>query len=252
MSRIVRTVRSRGYELDAMATIPASTMLRYLEYMRWESANDPEVGLGALFENGYRMVVRAQQLALVSTVGLDVDLSISMELGYVGRASLEMVHEVVRADGGAVASAVVTAVYLSPEGRPHPIPPHVRELSTRAARTELVAAPFVERPRDAWSREMTVMHSDLDLFNHVNHARYLDYFNDTRLMAARANAFGAASEMAKRPIARAALDYRRQALAGDALTLTTWLLSEGGDSLAIEMRNSEGEVLSMGRIDVAR
>ena len=250
MSRIVRRIRSRGYELDAQQRVSASTMLRYLEHMRWESAHDPQVNLGQMFEEGFRMVIRAQQLELTEPVGLEEELDISMELGHVGGASMDMLHEVFRvADGQSVARAVVTAVLLSPSFRPQRIPDEIRALVPPCERQVLVP-PAEEPGSKVWSRRLEVMPSDLDLFRHVNHARYLDYFNDTRLLAARAGGYGSASEQAGGRLLRVSLDYRQEALVGNGITASTWLLGKSGDSLGFEMRRDDA-VLARCRIDVA-
>lgn len=252
MSRIVRRIRSRGYELDATQRVPAATMLRYLEHMRWESAHDPQVSLAQMFQNGYRMVVRAQQIEIDEPVGLEEDLDISLELGHVGTASMDMLHEVVRVrDGKRMARAVVTAVQLNPSLRPHRIPDEIRALAPARERLVLVPPPAEERGQVVWSRRLVVTPSDLDLFQHVNHARYLEYFDDTRQMATAAGGYGAASEVAGGRLLRASIDYRQQALAGDDITLATWLIDDSGRALAFEMRKGEGEVLARCRIDVA-
>ncbi|MFW5740663.1 MAG: thioesterase family protein [Myxococcota bacterium] len=230
--------------------MPGSTMLRYLEHMRWESAKDPDVNLATMFEDDHRMVVRAQQLEMEAAVGLEEDLEISLELGHIGHASMDMVHEVVRtADRKRMARAVVTAVHLNPAWRPHPIPDHVRALVPPRPRLMLVQPPAPREAPVAWSRSLTVVPSDLDLFRHVNHARYLDYFDDTRRMGAADRGFGAASDVAGGPLLRASLDYRRQTLGGDVVTISSWLLSETGDALGLEMRR-DGEVLARCRLDV--
>jgi acyl-CoA thioesterase FadM len=247
---MVRRIRSRGYELDANVTVPGSTLLRYLEHLRWESARDPKAALGQLFQDGYRMVVRAQQLEIEEHIGLEVDLDVSLELGHVGRASMEMLHEVVRvSDGKCVARGVVTAVYLNPSGRPHPIPQEVRDLSVREERTTLALPMVDEAPSDAWCRRFVVVPSDLDLFQHVNHARYLDYFDDTRKLAAADGAYGEAGEKAGGPLFRASLDYRRQAVGADAVTIFTWPLAGTGESMGFELRKDD-EVLTRCRLEV--
>ncbi len=236
--------------MDATMVVPGSTLLRYLEHMRWESARDPEVSLAQMFADGYRMVVRAQQLEIDEPIGLEVDLDVSLELGHVGRASMDMHHEVIRlSDGKRMARGVVTAVHLSPSGRPHPIPETIRRLVLREERTVLVPAPVEESPKGAWNRTFTVMPSDLDLFQHVNHARYLDYFDDTRRLASRTGGYGEVNGSFGGPLFRASLDYRRQALAGDVLTIATWPLSDS--AMGFEMsREPGGEVLSRCRLEV--
>jgi acyl-CoA thioesterase FadM len=249
LSRIVRRIESRGYELDAGMVVSASTLLRYFEHMRWEAIRDPAGGLGSVFDNGFRMVVRAQQLEIDSTVGMAVDLELSLEMGRVGRASMDMLHEVrSTSDGKRVARGVVTAVYLNPSGQPHPIPDSMRSFAPVKEHPLLVANPS-EPPSEVWIRQCTVVPSDQDLFQHMNHARYLDYFNDTRLMACQQHAYGQRSTKAAKPLVRANLDYRRQAVAGDTLSIVTWSLSE--EAMGFEMRKSpEGEVLCRCRLEV--
>lgn len=252
MPRVHRSLVTRGYELDAASTIPPWVVLRYLEHMRWESLEEPETGLAVLFTDGFRMVVRAQQLEIVEAIGLHAELNISLWLSRIGGASMDMRHDVVRAqDGRVVARALVTVVYLNPSWRPERIPDAVRHLVQPGEHAPLLLAPTLEIPEVTWSRKLTVMPSDADLFGHVNHANYMAYFDDTRRFAASAPAYGASSALGERPVARAALDYRKEALPGDVLTVLTWCETdcEGAFGFALR-RDSDGEVLCRARIEV--
>ena len=250
MTRMVRRITTRGYELDTNATVSASTLMRYMEHMRWESARDPALNLGRMFEDGYRMVVRAQQLEVDAFVSQEEALDVTMDLGHVGNASMDMLHDLVRVrDGTRVARGVVTAVYLDPQWNPHRIPESFRSRSAAKERTVIVSLSEGGAPADCWSRRFTVVPSDLDLFQHVNHARYLDFFDDTRRMAADAKGYGSASARAAGPLFRAVIDYRRQVLPGER-TISTWLLSPEGDSMGFELRGDDDQVLSRCRIEV--
>ena len=250
MKPFTRPIITRGYELDSSMTVPLSMLLRYFEHLRWESIQQPGLGLGSLFQDGFRMVVRAQQLLVHELAGFEQSLEVSLALGYVGRASLDMHHEVRRSnDGKLLAQGVVTAVYLNPSGHPQAVPDFLRSLVSTTQRTTLLAAPTQDMPSNAWVRNLVVVPSDVDLYQHVNHARYLDLFHDTRWLAVAAGGYGDATDSANRCIRCVSIDYQRQAVAGDEIRVATWMDDEGYVDFEMQ-RAKDGQVLARCRFSL--
>jgi acyl-ACP thioesterase len=75
-----------------------------------------------------------------------------------------------------------------------------------------------EVPADAERSPLVVRDSDCDLFQHVNNAQYLRYFEDA---------------LGRKP-SRADVEYRGQAVPGDVLTLCRWDAGEGRTAFALE------------------
>ena len=249
-SLIESTICTRGYELDRDAKIPPRLFLCYMEHLRWESLGQKSVDLASLFSGGQHMVVVAQQLHRLQDVGMNVTLRGTMEPGHVGNTSLELVHAFHSAELGAVAPGTVIAVFLGVDGRPTPLPDTFREgASMGRPRQQLAPPPEQAAPRDAWSTRFCVRAGDLDLLRHVNHANYLGYFEDARVVAANQGVYGEGRGGGR--LRRAALEYRQQAVLGDELEVFTWRLDEDGDALGFELRRvGDGTVLCRARTEV--
>jgi YbgC/YbaW family acyl-CoA thioester hydrolase len=212
-------------------------VLRYLEHTRWQSASDPTIGLWKMFRDGHRIVVRAQQLELLQAVGLQEELRISLWVARIGRASMDMRSEIHRTrDEVLVARAVVTTVNLSPDGRPCAIPRQYVELIDEPDNVPLVPAPPAEPPpAHARRTPLAVLPSHLDLYGHVNHANYLTYFDDARMLAARERWYGDQSTAAAQRLRAVHLDYRREALLGDTLDVVSWQPQDSPNTFVFEL-----------------
>ncbi len=251
MPRLHRTLSVRGYELGPSGVVSLATFARYFEHLRWESSSDPSMDLARFFTNGYRMVVRSQRIELGQPVGVGVPMRLSLWVGRIGRASMDMWHEAHRdGDGALVARGVVTAVYLGHDRRPHPIPEDVRAMVEPADATAIIEPLDVPAPAGAWTSEFEVRPSDLDMFQHVNHAVYAAYYDDARWLGARQGAFGPRSRTVEHGMTRAmAIDYRREVLVGQRIEVAAWALDGGIDELGVELRRKDdGELLSSARL----
>lgn len=254
MPRLERTLSVRGYEAGPSGIVPLSAFARYFEHLRWESAEDPAMDLARMFTNGHRMVVRAQQLQHDRPVGVGDVLRLFLWVGRIGRASMDLWHEA-RLDrsGELVARGLVTAVYLGQDHRPHPIPDDARTMVDAAGVSQLVAPPSARAPAGAWTCDVRVRPSDLDLFDHVNHAVYASYFDDARWLGSRDKVFGDRTALALRPPRALAIDYRREALADQPLEIVAWPLGDGPDQLGFELRRKgDGELLASARMLLSR
>lgn len=241
------TITTRGYELDRNSFVPPAVLLRYMEQVRWEAVASPELKIGSLFRNGQRIVVRAQQLEHVAPVGLGTKLTASMWMGRVGRASLDIHHELRLASSGeAVARGIVTGVFLDATGTPARVPDEMREDVDPACSNQIAPALDSQAPRDAWIRRIVVRPSDLDVFQHVNHANYLVYFEDTRSLASEQGVYG--KREAKR-LLRVNIDYRREARENQELDILTWTLAD--NTIGFELRRVvDDERLSQARMEL--
>ncbi len=253
LARIERTLTTRGYELASHGAVPAHVFLRYLEQIRWEALSDEQLRFGELFLDGNHMVVRAQQLHVIAQVSFGIDLRISMWVGRVGRASADFHHEVRQCrDHALVARAVVTGVYLTPEGRPQQLPSVVAEVAEPDDQPPLIEPLRSRAPTEAWSHVLAARLSDADVLQHVNQSNYLAYFEDVRWLGAQAGAYGQHSALAQRECAKAAIDYRRQVLVGDELRVATWALDDDPLCLGFEaVRKGDRELVCSARVEVA-
>lgn len=217
-------IRVRGYELDRDAAVPPAVLLRYMEHLRWATLESSgRVDLSRLFQGGQRLVVVAQQLRLERELGLGQQVAGTLSLGRVGRSSMDFLHRFVADDQAVVARGSVTVVFLDQAGRSTPLPDELRaEADPDAARPQLAPGLVGEAPPGAWTMHREVLPSELDLLRHVNHANYLSYAEDARILAA--------AERAEIPGGRpraVALDYRKQAVLGDRLQLVVWSAAPG-------------------------
>ena len=249
MRRLERLVTTRGYEMDASGVIPLSVLASYMEHTRWQSMQGSEFPLAHYWQRG---VIRAQHLEVLEPVRFDVELSVDCSVGRIGRTSLDLCHRLRRVDDGKlVVHATVTAVNLDEAGRPTPLDPAATELLGEAPPLPGVALEL-PAPPSAWTREITVCPSDQDVLQHVNHARYIEFVEDTRALAARAGAYGSAGEAAQRLPRRIAISYERQAAFGDTLAAATWPLEGESPAFGFELRrlSRERELVVRARVEV--
>jgi len=248
VKRIERTIQTRGYEMDASGLIPVSGLASYLEHVRWESVGEPDYPLRDYWRRG---VMRAQRLEVFETVRFALELNIECWLARVGRTSLDLAHRIVRADTGRlVALGVVTAVNLGAEGRPEPLDDGILKLLSEGP--QQAVEPLDEHaPAHAFVRRIEVSPSDQDILQHVNHARYLDFVEDTRFFSARANGYEERSELALGRARTIAISYEREASAGTLLEARTWALASDPLGFGCELyRADDGELVARARVGV--
>jgi acyl-CoA thioesterase FadM len=249
VKRIERTIHTRGYEMDASGAIPVSVLASYMEHVRWESVGEPDYPLRDYWRRG---VMRAQRLEVFEDVRFALELNIECWLARVGRTSLDLAHRVSRADTGAlVALAVVTAINLGAEGRPEPLAEGLSALLADGPQPS-VEALAESAPSDAFVRRFEVSPSDQDVLQHVNHARYLDFVEDTRFFGARAGGYKARSEQALKRAKNVAISYEREASAGTLLEARSWALASDPLGFGCEIHRAEdGQLIARARVGVA-
>jgi acyl-CoA thioesterase FadM len=176
MSPFVRHIVTRGYDTDARARVSFGTVARYFEHVRWETIREPAAGLGKLFADGGKIVIRAQQVSVLRPLLPREELSLELTLSKAGNTSLQFAH-VARCRGEVVAQNHTVVVCLDARNKPRAVPDPVRAKVT--PQPEVALAHIAEAPAmPAYSCDVHVRPSDLDALKHVNHARYIDYFDD--------------------------------------------------------------------------
>lgn len=248
--KLERTIVTRGYELDRTGAVPPTVVVRYLEHLRWEALREPGTGMAGMFERGRSIVVRSQSLEMLARIPHAQELTLGMWVERVGRTSLVLAHDVRGPDGALLATATVLAVHIDRSGRPAAIPDALRSTARLPDPPVPSSALDMEAPADAVVRTFRVRPHELDLLQHVNHAIYLEYFEDARLLAAADGAFGEASRVASRPLRGVAIDYLRSALPGATLRTLAFPIPGLPSVFGFELRLAQGEgaVLSRGRI----
>jgi acyl-CoA thioesterase FadM len=94
--------------------------------------------------------------------------------------------------------------------------------------------------------------SDQDILQHVNQARYMDWIEDTRWLAAQANGYGEHSRAAQRPARCIHIEYRREVTAGTPIRILTWPVGSHPEAFGFEVRRAEdGELLTRARVAVS-
>jgi acyl-CoA thioesterase FadM len=237
--------RVRAHDLDSSGMASPVALVRLLETQRWHAFEDNGV-LSAFFESG---VIRAQRLELHRTAKFDDELVIAMWLSRLGRTSLELGHTL-HSDGEEIGRAVVAAVATDRQGRPTPLSDELRRLLSDR---ETLALPrlALSAPPGAWSHDFVVRASDIDLLQHVNEARHVDYVDDTRRACAQAGGYGEQIRRAASPLSSLTISYEGQPHLGDRLRATTWVSGEGDSQYDVEIRREpDGELMTLSRLEV--
>ncbi len=245
MARLTRRLICRGYEMDARQRVSPTSLARYMEHLRWEAIFDPAFGLGALFQSGSKMVVRAQDLWIGVPAGHATELTLEIAMARVGNSSITFSERATRfSDGVEVARAFVTGVVLDAANKPARVPENIRS----AVETESVPTPpsFDQAvPHDAYNRQIGIRPSDLDTLLHVNQSRYVDFVDDTRtlLHAAQSSAPALAHP------ARIVVDYRRETHIGHDLLARACALDDQANTLAVDLCDAtDGALVARARI----
>jgi acyl-CoA thioester hydrolase len=113
-----------------------------------------------------------------------------------------------------------------------------------------VEPPGKPAPENAFLRELQVAPSDQDVLGHVNHARYLDFVEDTRCFAAHAGAFGDDLSGAQKSARRIAVDYDQEATFGERLQILTWAAPGTGVFNVQIRRASDGSVVTRAQVSM--
>ena len=229
----------RGIELDATGTVGPGWLSRIFEDTRWRAFAKDDYALRGVMNSG---VARAGHFEYLAPLTYGDEVEITTWVARVGRTSFDFGHRISKTSDDSVAvRARMTVVNLGPGG-PAPIDPIVSDFAIDEPAAPARAWPEAGR-QDAWSREWVVRPSDQDSFGHVNQARYVDYIDDTRWFAARANE---AAGLDGR-LAGLSVEYSREAHAGDRVRMETWVASERSRGFELTLA-SGGAVLARGQV----
>ncbi|RLT93484.1 thioesterase family protein [Ketobacter sp.] len=220
---ISTVVQTRGYELDASRSIPPAILIRYMEWGRWEFFNSKKI---VLHQSINSVVVASQSLVLLAPVQERVDLQINAWLSRVGNTSMDISQFILdAATQRPVAMGRATLVNVGEDGRPFPVADATRaQVEPAPDGFDETGFPRIESrqpPDDARSLPRRVMASEIDLLQHVNHSRYVDYVEDARKLLVEPHRSVAES------IRGLTVEYVTEALHGDELTIKVWPVAEG-------------------------
>ena len=252
-----RHIVTRGYEPDNTATIPVCRILNYLEQLRWEFIRDPDSQLQEYLASGHFPVVRSQRIEMVQRVGMDTALELYARVLKVGRNIVIIEHHVIESKTRAlVTHAIVEGIFLGPNRRPVRIPEgfralaahhqsletpqHILDPAHRPAPDQTLIHTTPERtifepmgledfyhPEAAvqapFESEFQVRPSQIDIFNHVNAATYVDMFTDA-LGEASQQPDGPFKSYADAGLRRLAIQYQQEATVHQKLVARIWPL----------------------------
>jgi acyl-CoA thioesterase FadM len=240
--RTNQAIQVRGYEMNASGSVPPAALLRYAEHARWQALAAPGSRLEGHFRRG---VVRAQKLECYETISYPAELDIGTWVSRVGLTSFDFSHRIERVGGGVVALSTCTVVCLDDAGAPTPVADAVRDL---VLEDDLPAVEPLSSaaPAGAWSYELSVRPSDQDILQHANQARYVDFVEDARQLAAAAGVYPEARAVP----GRLWVGYRRENQSGERLRMLTWQLRAEPLAIGFELRRvRDGETVFQARFE---
>ncbi len=229
----------RGIETDASSAVGPGWIARMLERVRWSVFGLETFVLRNRVVGG---VARAGAFEYDEPLRADDQVEIATWLARVGNTSYDFGHAIKRLGDRAVAArARVTIVHTGPDG---PTPVGVDLASAVVDEPVPAAVMWQEGERRAsWKRQWIVRPSDQDSFRHVNQARYIDYIDDTRQLAAMS---GEPAGL-EGPLASLSVEYLRETHAGQLVQMETWVTGDG--TRAFELTRPEsGQIHSRGQV----
>lgn len=230
----------RAHDLDASGTTSITAFIRLFENQRWDALSENGF-LRPFFKNG---VIRAQSVEILQPMSFGDTVEISMWLSRVGRTSMDFCHHISSTTTGSeVGRATVRAVTLDKHGRPKPLSKEIRRFQMEQQDLHIQRVSLEPEP-SAWSHCFSVRWTDLDLLQHVNEARYIEYIEDTRHACAAASGYGSDSQRAVLPIKHLTISYEDQARLGDSLCVTSWALQRNTNRYAFEIRRVSDQMIT--------
>lgn len=228
----------RGIEVDATGTVSPGWICRILEHTRWQLFTRNDFALRGLLEGG---VARAGIYEYGEPLRYQDELEIETWVARVGRTSFDFGHRITRSNDGEMGvRARITIVTLGPDG-PAPVNPAVASLVTDEVAPPAHPWPAGDRTQSC-KLQWVVRPSDQDSFRHVNQARYVDYIDDTRWLAAQTGQVAGLEGRLK----ALSVEYLRETHAGERVQMETWVTGE--HSRAFELtRQATGEILARGQ-----
>jgi acyl-CoA thioester hydrolase len=241
-------LKVNSYEGDAWGLLPASGFMRYLEESAVSAARD--VGYGREFhdEHGSAWVIRRMSLALDAPVRIHDHLEITTWISHFERVRGGREYRVINpADGKLVASGLAEWVYLERKTlRPLAIPRALTvDFDVPGAPLGTYEAPTIpplDTQREFRTERVAEWH-ECDSMGHINNTVYVDWLDDAWRAAMAALGWDV-GELKNQGLQLRGehykLDYKRAALPGDHLTITTRLEGLEGRRCAISQEITDG------------
>lgn len=219
----------RSYEGDAWGQLSAAGLLRYFEQSAVEAAAD--AGYGSQFhdEHGSGWVIRRMSLLMQGPMKQDQELEIATWISHFARVRGGREYRVCDAENGALlASGLAEWVYVDRRTlAPKAIPKELAvDFATPGAPLGSYDAPTVdrlERQPEFTTHRIAEWH-EADALGHVNNAVYAAWLDDAVKAAIGSMGWNTGVLRDKGLQLRGEhynLDYRRSAIPGDRVTVTT-------------------------------
>ena len=240
----------RSYEGDAWGCLSAAGLLRYLEHSAVAAA--AEAGYGARFheENQSAWVIRRMTLLAPKPVRLAQELEIVTWLSHIVRVRGGREYRVFDPQGNLLATGIAEWVYMDRATlTPKQIPSYTAsDFDVPGAPIGTYDPPELRdaEPGQAWEHTMkrTAYWHECDSLGHINNANYAGWLDDAMFAAIEAQGTDMAQQReAGRRLSGVyyKLDYKRAALPGDDLTVTTRLEAQSGPSYSVSQRIQEAD-----------
>ncbi|HYO48860.1 MAG TPA: thioesterase family protein [Chloroflexia bacterium] len=243
----------RSYEGDAWGQLSAAGLLRYFEQSAVEAAADAGYGSEFHDEHGSAWVIRRMSLLMQGPMMPGQELEIATWISHFGRVRGGREYRVSdAASGKPLASGLAEWVYvdrhtLSPKAIPKEL---AIDFDTPGAPLGTYDAPPVvrlERQPEFTVHRVAEWH-EADSLGHVNNAIYADWLDDATRAAIDAMGWNTATLRDQGLQLRGehySLDYRRGAIPGDHVTVTTRIEGISGRLYAIRQRITDVEGLDL-------
>ncbi len=202
---------TRGDEGDPRGLLSATSLLAYLEHMRWEVVWRDHHHLASLFADGRYGVVRAQHLRIHHPLPTNTPITCAVWIERVGRTSLTFGHRIASPLHLTYADAAVTWVHLAAQGTPHPLPDTIQPHPLGDLPLLTPADPPAPPPNPPTSTYI-VRASEIDVLQHLNHASYARFVEDTR----------AALHPHLPPLQQLRVDYLAETRLGARVEVAAW------------------------------
>ncbi|HVF99794.1 MAG TPA: thioesterase family protein [Chloroflexia bacterium] len=238
-------LKVRSYEGDAWGYLSSAWLLRYLEHSAVMAAAD--VGYGSQFhqENRSAWVIRRMTLLMPNLIRLAQDLEIVTWISHFARVRGGREYRVFDAAGELVATGIAEWVYMDRATlTPLAIPQQTAiDFDVPGAPLGNYDPPPLGPPdeTEGWDHSMSrvAYWHECDSLGHVNNAVYTGWLDDA--MFAALEAHGTSITAQREAGLRLCgvyykLDYKRAALPGDELIITTHLERQSGPSYAVSQR----------------
>lgn len=225
------TLRVRHYECDTYGHVNNANYLRYMEQAAIEASASLGYDDDRYRELGTLWLIRETDIEYLRPLTARDSVTISTWVGDFRRVRSRRFYEFRHAETGElVAKANTDWVYLDrASGRPVSVPDAMiaafaPDQTEAAARERFPAAP--PPPPGMFTMNRVTEWRDIDAAGHVNNATYLNYMEECGIRAARAVGWEMErmrSEGFAIVARRHRIEYRQQAILGEALTISTYL-----------------------------